>query len=52
MADRERVLALLHELEGADAEKGVLLEELDRLANDEPSIRDPEQRSKSWLATV
>jgi hypothetical protein len=39
VADRERVLALLHELEDADAEAGALLEELDGLARRTDAVR-------------
>jgi hypothetical protein len=37
--DRERVLALLHELERADGENGALLDELDRLARETAAVR-------------
>lgn len=39
MADRERVLALLHDLEEADAQKAALLEELDRLAREVEAVQ-------------
>jgi len=52
VADRERVLALLHELEGADAEKGVLLEELDRLANEIETVRGRAHELEDFEATL
>ncbi len=52
MADRERVLALLHELEDADAEEGALLEELDGFAREVQTIQAAVSRLQGFATRL
>ena len=52
MPEPERVLALLHELEAADAEKGALLDEVDRLAREVEAVQMAASRLQDFEARL